>query len=188
MTNQTKSKSRRTMLLMAVAFLLPVILAKLALEGDWFNKAATNKGELMQPPLDFSIVYPKREKLWYLTYISDQPCDIQCELAIYSLNQIWVALGKDQDRISAVVAFSDAGQIEVAKRLKESEHLNFVGTSEADLGRMFQNQPINGIFVVDALGNLILRYPLHKEKQQAVLKSRDILADMRKLLKLSRIG
>lgn len=188
MTEQNKSNNRRTMLLLLVAFVLPVVLAKFALEGDWFNKAATNKGELMQPPLDFSIIHPEREKKWYLTYISDRPCDTQCELAVYSLNQIWVALGKEQDRVTTAVLFSDPNQIAIAKKSVEMDILNFGAVEQADLERMFQNQAINGIFIVDALGNLILRYPLHEEKQQAVLKSRDILADMRKLLKLSRIG
>lgn len=188
MTEQNKKNNRRTMLLLFVAFVVPVILAKLALEGDWFNKAATNKGQLMEPVLDFSIAYPEREKKWYLTYISDQPCLTQCELAVYSLSQLWVALGKEQDRVATAVLFTDPAQVEVAKASLEKDFLNYKTVENADLKRMFQNQPINGIFIVDALGNVILRYPLYEEKQEAVLKSRDILADMRKLLKLSRIG
>ncbi len=43
-------------------------------------------------------------------------------------------------------------------------------------------------FVADTLGNVILRYPLQTDKEQAILDSRDILSDMRKVLKLSRIG
>jgi hypothetical protein len=34
----------------------------------------------------------------------------------------------------------------------------------------------------------MLSYPLQIEQQQAVMSSRDLLADLKKLLKLSRIG
>jgi hypothetical protein len=34
----------------------------------------------------------------------------------------------------------------------------------------------------------MLRYPLQEQQEQAVMHSRDILADLKKLLKLSRIG
>jgi hypothetical protein len=34
----------------------------------------------------------------------------------------------------------------------------------------------------------MLRYPLYQLRQDAVMGSRDVLSDLRKLLKLSRIG
>ncbi|UAA38871.1 hypothetical protein KIH87_00390 [Paraneptunicella aestuarii] len=188
MTDQKIKANRRIMLLLAVTFIVPVVLAKFALEGDWFNRAATNKGTLMQPALDFSLLYPERDKKWYISFITDKPCDSQCELALYSLNQVWVALGKEQDRVNTAVIVSDNEQAEVVKQSEFAHHLTISQVDKATMEQVFQKEPINGLFIVDALGNIILRYPLNEEKQQAVLKSRDILADMRKLLKLSRIG
>ena len=42
--------------------------------------------------------------------------------------------------------------------------------------------------LVDTLNNAMLRYPTYEDKKAAVQSSRDILADVKKLLKLSRIG
>jgi hypothetical protein len=41
---------------------------------------------------------------------------------------------------------------------------------------------------VDTLNNGMLKHPLYKNKEEAVQGSRLILSDVRKLLKLSRIG
>ena len=46
-----QKKSRRVMLLVAGAFLAPIILAKLALMQGWFNYGVTNKGSLITTEL-----------------------------------------------------------------------------------------------------------------------------------------
>ena len=40
------------MMMLVAVFVIPVLLAVLALKGDWFNKAATNRGELLTPPVE----------------------------------------------------------------------------------------------------------------------------------------
>ena len=180
--------NKRTFILLVLVFVVPVILAKLALEGNWFNKAATNKGELLVTPLDFSLLYPEREKKWYLAYISNQPCQNQCENALYSLSQIWTALGREQDRVETAILLTDEAQRNRARQLEGSPKLKFIPVSAEQVTSTFGQEEVEGIYIVDALGNVILTYPLHGDKQQAVMGSRDILADMRKLLKLSRIG
>ena len=40
-------KSRRSLLLVLAAFILPIILAKFALEQQWLNTGVTNKGTLL---------------------------------------------------------------------------------------------------------------------------------------------
>lgn len=182
------SNNRRTFILLVLVFAIPVILAKLALEGDWFNKGVTNHGELLTTPLEFSSLYPEREKKWYLTYISNKPCLNQCENALYSLSQIWTALGREQDRVATAVILTDEVQRNRARQLEGAPKLKFIPVSTDQVTLTFGSEQVEGIYIVDALGNIILTYPLHGDKQQAVLASRDILSDMRKLLKLSRIG
>lgn len=180
--------NKRTLVMLVLIFVVPVILAKLALDGDWFNKGVTNNGDLLSTPLDFDLLHPKREKKWYLTYISSRPCLNQCENALYSLSQIWTALGRKQDRVTTAIMLTDEAQRNIARRLEGSPKLQFVPVSTEQVTNAFGKTDVEGIYIVDALGNVILTYPLHGDKQEAVLASRDILSDMRKLLKLSRIG
>jgi alpha-acetolactate decarboxylase len=66
--------------------------------------------------------------------------------------------------------------------------IRIITADEQSVNQVFKDVKTNGIFIVDTLNNIILRYPTQNDQQEAVLHSRDILSDMRKVLKLSRIG
>lgn len=187
LATQTK-RNRQTMILLAMTFVIPIVLAKLALEGDWFNRAATNKGVLLDPVLDFAAVYPDRKPIWYISYITSEPCDEQCELALFSLNQIAVALRRERARVNTAVLVNSPEDLAAVASNEYAGGLNVLSVAAVELSSLFTEPSVEGLYVVDALGNIILRYPLQSTKDQAILRSRDILGDMRKLLKLSRIG
>ena len=44
-----QAKPKRSLLILMAAFIIPVVLAKLALDFNWFEQGATNKGALGQP-------------------------------------------------------------------------------------------------------------------------------------------
>ncbi|MCY7295727.1 hypothetical protein [Alteromonas sp. a30] len=188
MNNKNTVTQRRTVFLFLLVFVVPIALAKLALEGEWFNRAATNKGELIHQNVNLSQMYPAREKKWYLAYMSNQPCQKPCELALYSLQQVHTALGPEQDRVSTLALFTDENELSKAKHSEFAQHVFLEQTDSQPLSPLLRNEKLNDIFIIDTLGNVVLRYPVHAEKQGAVMASRDMLADMRKLLKLSRIG
>lgn len=176
-------------LIFVAVFLLPVILAKLALDNGWFNQAATNKGALIQPPLDMSSLQTsEQEPKWKLVYVLPAECDKRCENALYSILQVWSALGKHSDRAEAVVISHLASQPEKLAELKENSKARIIETSEQNIKKIFKNSDTEGVFIADTLNNVILKYPLQADTEQAVLDSRDILSDLRKVLKLSRIG
>ena len=152
-------------LLLAAVFILPVILAKLALENGWFNQAATNKGELLSPPIDMSVLQiSTQQPKWKLLYILPEICALECENAHENSN------------------------IEQLALLKDKQNIRLFNTNLKSLQQVFKENITDGIFIADTLDNVILRYPLQIDQEQAILHSRDILADMRKVLKLSRIG
>lgn len=177
------------MLLLASVFVLPVLLAKLALDNDWFNQAATNKGELLSPPVDMRILQTSElEPKWKLVYVLPESCAVECENALYIIAQVRSALGKESDRAEVVVITHEKSNSEQLVLLKEKRHIRLLGTDLKNLQQVFKDNSTDAIFVADTLSNVILRYPLQTDKEQAILKSRDILSDMRKVLKLSRIG
>lgn len=183
-----KKTNKSTLLLLALAFLLPVGLAKLALENDWFNRASTNKGELLEPSFSIQPLLADQEPKWRLMYRLPQQCNVQCDNALYSIKQVHQALGKHMGRATTLVIASDDSDQDTLATLSDDSTINLLKVQQQNVNQVFKDAPADGIFLVDTLGNVILRYPLQQEKQQAVLKSRDVLADLRKLLKLSRIG
>ena len=183
------NQNKKSMLLLAVVFILPVMLAKLALDYDWFNRGATNKGELLDPVLDFTAAYPQQadNTHWRLVYVVPASCDEACHNALFSINQVWLALGRETDRVKALAVVTEASDLpaDMAEKYRNVESLS---VNLQTVEKMFNPVGTDGIFIVDTLQNVILRYPLQAEQQQAVMHSREILSDVKKLLKLSRIG
>ena len=183
-----KTSNRITAILLVLVFALPLVLAKFALEGDWFNRGATNRGTLLEPPIELESLLKKDKPLWRIVYALPEVCDNRCENALYSVNQVWLASGKEKPRIEPTLIVTESSNPQKLSEITVNAEWLVVNTSDEYLTKVFNKQAVSGIFVADTLGNIILRYPLQNEQQQAVLKSRDILADLKKLLKLSRIG
>lgn len=185
----TKKNNKTMMLLLAAVFILPVILAKLALDYGWFNQGVTNKGELISPPIDVSVLQePQQEPKWKLIYVLPQVCTLECENALFSIAQVHSALGKESDRAEVVVISHEESNIEQLALLANKPNIRLISTDLNSLQQLFKDASTDGIFIADTLNNVFLRYPLQIDKEQAILHSRDILSDMRKVLKLSRIG
>jgi hypothetical protein len=182
------NSSKKGVIALVIVFAVPVILAKLALELDWFNRGATNKGELLDPILQINEVDQPSEPKWRILYVLPSDCADECTNALYSLTQVWQALGKESDRAESLVISTELSDDSPIKDLEAHQVIRLLKSNSQSVNQVFKDTSTDGIFVVDTQGNIILRYPLQKEQQEAVLRSRDILADMRKLLKLSRIG
>ncbi|MDF2179253.1 hypothetical protein P2G88_13415 [Aliiglaciecola sp. CAU 1673] len=180
--------NKRTLIVLLVVFVVPVLLAKLALEMEWFNRGATNKGQLLDPALSLASLGLPTPPKWRLLYVVPVNCGSDCENALFSIHQVWQALGKEQDRAEAVAVVTAESDTTIQSKLAQLPHVHIQKSDTQNVNEVFKDAGANGIFLSDTLGNVILRYPLEQEQQNAVLGSRDILADLRKLLKLSRIG
>ncbi|GAB5381807.1 MAG: hypothetical protein Alis3KO_23050 [Aliiglaciecola sp.] len=188
MSEVSTKKSIKTPALLFVVFVLPVVLAYMALTFNWFNKASTNRGELLAEPLDMNLLGVEMEPKWRLLFVMPEVCEQTCENALYSINQIWVASGKASDRVEPLVLrYPESEKLENTE-MNNHPTLKVLNTDRQNVNKVFKDGATDGIFIVDTLGNIILRYPLKQQQEDAIQQSRDILADLRKLLKLSRIG
>lgn len=186
--SEVKGNSKKSLLVLVAVFIIPVIAAKLALDNDFFNRGSTNKGQLLNPIIDTTLLLADASPKWRLVYAIPGDCDAQCENAIFSIHQVWLALGKESDRAEAVVFVTNASDKKAIAQLASQPNLIRVSTSESDLKQVFGDVEKDAIFVVDTLNNAMLKYPLMATQEDAILHSRDILSDLKKMLKLSRIG
>lgn len=168
---------------LVLMFALPAIVAKTVLTQHWYQSGVTNKGELIAPVATFEslgLTNPFQHSQWQLGYVIPAQCDEFCQQQVYLLGQSHIALGKYQQRVQPVLlmtAQSDA--IEVA---------------EDTYAQMVVNQDFEQIVhpfeyvIVDPLGQLVMRYPRAETSSELISQSKGLLADLRKLLKLSRVG
>ncbi len=166
--NQT-TKSNLTLWLILAVCVLPII-ASTALYYLWTPTRFVNHGELLDPvPLaGLAFARTEGEKFdfaelngrWVFLSIDDGACDDYCANKLYLMRQIRLTQGKDADRIERVWLVRD-GQRPSVETLAEYEGTHTIALANADGLDPF---PADGkrtdyIFLIDPLGNLMMRYP-----------------------------
>jgi hypothetical protein len=121
---------------------------------------------------------------WTLVYVGNGSCDASCRQALYVMRQTRLALGTDMTRIARVFLVSGSC---CAREYLAREHAGLVvleatGTQGARLlGEFPSGDSAHSLFVVDPLGNLMMRYDVRRSPG-------GLLLDLKKLLGLSSIG
>ena len=167
-------------------------LYKSARNQDLSQLGTTNKGTLIYPPaqLKEDLLIQHWDAKWNLFIIYDQECDQQCEDALYKSRQVRIALGKEAGRIVChVVSISDSidGRTDA---LLNKEYPNFKKTfltEPESISKLFkvtqalQKEAISYIFLADPNGNIMMYFTPENS-------GKDMITDLKKLLKLSNIG
>ena len=155
----------------------------------------TNFGDLIEPqrPVpDLRLSAPdgaafKFESLrgrWVLLQFDSGQCDAACLDKLYALRQQRTMTGKDRERIERVWLIGDAAALPAALAQ------DYAGTialraDPAELGAVFPVETgrrlQDYLYVIDPLGNLMMRFPATGEPAR-------IRKDLGRLLKASRVG
>jgi hypothetical protein len=193
---QARARGRRNFLLIAAMFLLPVIVVfVLYYGGVWSPKGSSAKGELIDParPLAFAGLRYSDGKpaglesfqdKWTLIYIGDGACDPACRTALTYARQTRVAVGKDMDRVQRVFLATDhcCDRSYLDAEQQGLIALDASSSEAAALLAQFPGERRTSIYIVDPLGNLMMRHDASR------VINKDLLSDLKKLLKLSHIG
>lgn len=184
--NTPNGKNRKNLLLMLLAFALPVILAKFALEYQWLDVGVTNKGTLLSEELTLEklgINDAELEGQWLILYNLPTQCDEYCEKAMETVHNTYVALGKEMPRITPVALYQQLFSNAQMQQLSKSQWRLLAMPSEA---KQSIAQP--QILIVDPLGNVFLSHELPADSALLPQFGKQIMADMKKLLKYSKVG
>lgn len=178
-----KWKGRLILLSLVFMFALPALLAKTVLVNHWYQSGVTNKGQLIEPSVSYQslgLVNPLLNQSWQLAYVVPEQCDDFCHRQLYLLRQSHVALGKYQQRVTPVVLMTPHSD----NRVLGDYDFNPIEVSQAFVEQISEFE----VVIVDPLGTLVMRYPKVGNASELAVQSKDLLADLRKLLKLSRVG
>ncbi|NCX13527.1 MAG: cytochrome C oxidase subunit I, partial [Betaproteobacteria bacterium] len=132
---------------------------------------------------------------WVLLTSDSPRCDEACAKRLYLIRQIRLTQGKDKERVERVLLLSEPGKaafvvegVESLEKVHEGMHqlylepekrarLMGIATGELAAGTV----PDKGIFLVDPLGHVMMRFP--EDPDPSRMKK-----DLSKLLKWSRVG
>lgn len=118
---------------------------------------------------------------WILLHADAGGCDTACQAKLFNMRQVRLAQGKDKDRIERLWVLLDGEPGAELARLVDGAVL----ARSAD-GAFVNALPAAGavrdhVYLVDPLGNLVLRFPKDAEPKR-------MIKDLQRLLKYSRIG
>lgn len=122
---------------------------------------------------------------WTLVHVLGAECDVACRRRLHDLRQVHDALGEDRVRVARIALAGDGADTPgLASILDDHPRLTVLRThGDGPLaGQLSPEAGATGdVFVVDPLGNVVLRYGSAAEPS-------GMLDDLEKLLRLSRIG
>lgn len=183
---ERKRKNRRLFIGIALAFILPLAGAKLILSMGWYTPGVTNKGELLQPPIEVSPgEHAQLPATWRLAYRVPDPCDDACINGLYVINQTDLALGRDSSRVTPV-AIQATEQIRNLPQLSSDSRMVYLTLPE--LHGQLAELPADSLYIIDPAGFVIMRYDGSADRSVVIQRGRDMLDDLKKLLKMSRVG
>ena len=198
-------KNRMTLIALFAMFIAPVAIAYVAYFNGWFAAASKNNGELLTRESVLDIEDFKFERAdgsmitgkefetlyWWLIPVDPLGCNSAClQLNIYTVNQTYLGLGKEAKRLNPLLVLPYGSQANLENfpmAFSEFSHVGVKALAESKSG-LNKDLPANFIYLVDPLGNIILRYPLVEEEAQAARKSRELREDLLRLFKYSRLG
>ncbi len=121
---------------------------------------------------------------WVMLQIAGAACDAACHGRMTKMRQLRLMQGKDMDRIERVWLITDNEQVETMT-IREFEGIHML---RVDATKLKAWLPVDApavvedhIYMIDPLGNLMLRFPKDSDPNKMV-------KDINKLLRASSIG
>lgn len=190
----SKAPGRRILWGMLIVFALPIIAAKLILSQHWYQSAVTNHGIFLEPPVfyhDFNLTNPAPHQ-WQIAYLLPEQCEQLCQQQLHLLKQSHIALGKDQPRVMPVVLVPFQTNEISQPVVSDIQQMGFVVYQSSDIQAALMQGELGiaeqDYVLVDPRGQWVMRYPSVQSTQELPSELKGLLADLRKLLKLSRVG
>jgi hypothetical protein len=188
--------ARRAILLVVLILALPFVLGFALYYFGWRPSSTGNYGELLQPPPrlpERGLLRPDGRELpasefkgkWLLVLAGDGPCDPVCRQRLHDLRQVQVSLNKEMGRLRRVWLGDGTGRDPAMADLRRDyPDLLIAAPAPGAAGegwRTALDASPPRIYIVDPLGNVILRYPDSPD-------IKGVRKDVERLLKYSWVG
>jgi hypothetical protein len=180
----TAKRGRLQLLLLALVFFGPLVVAIAMYYTGGARGASVNYGAVLDPPvtLDAKLHFDTDTRgRWTLLLLPEGDCGEACANTLIDMRQIRLATGREIERIERMIVL-EAPLPQDTLDLHPGLRVMVSGDALTDsLISAMERLKRDQLYIMDPIGNVILAYPLQPERKP-------FLKDLRKLLKLSRIG
>ena len=193
---------KKNFVIAMLIFLTPILV--ILSSTIWYYSGASlpdgrvNNGQLLSPPIDvgkLGVTYDYQpfnietiERDWMIFQFIKGDCSLICDDAAYVARQANIALNRESIRVSRFLLSDSDKNFDILEKYKPLNHAIYSESSW--ITKEFESQNINpfeegSLFVVDPLGNIIMFYGPKEDKNE---NFKQILEDLKKLLRVSKIG
>jgi hypothetical protein len=158
--------------------------------------ARTNYGDLIEPQRPIPALHLQTldgrafdatslKGKWMMLMVADGTCADACKDRLYHLRQVRLTTGKDRDRIARVWLIPDREPLSTMV-IREYDGTEMLRANQKEIAAWLDGGDRDGayrehIYIVDPLGNLMMRFPVNADPNKTK-------RDLAKLLRASRIG
>ena len=190
------SRSRRRLVLLGLLFFGPMIVSWLFIRfgSGLVELQSTTYGELVSPVITLGefqlpenvVGLENLQGIWTLLYPVKGECGVTCEQLLHDTRQVRTALAKEMPRLQRVVLWQDAlegAELPIDDPARHPALRTFRGNAVelSPLWRQLPDNPEQSLYLIDPMGNVMMRYPLDFE-------GKPLLKELNFLLKNSVLG
>lgn len=193
----SSSRALRSLAIIVALFAVPLGVAYVLRDVvGWSPAGHVNHGQLIEPARTLPEVTLPSIKggepvanpfmgHWSLVHVDSGHCDEKCQYALYVMHDIRIDLGRNLSRVHGVYLVTGGAccdHVLTERRDPRLTVLDASGSAARKLVDTFPGGDLDAtIFIVDPLGNLMMRYDSRHEPM-------GLLEDLQRLLRLSQIG
>lgn len=190
--NKQKGSSRWVVLAMLASFTLPFMIGQLAYEQQWVGGSETNKGQLITPPLALRDQLLPGDQLllggrWWLSYVVPDDCQAACKQTMATLPRLQETLGRERSRVGLLLIKTEKSMPIGLPKASDDVRIVTVNSQQLDTLKLTTSSRSPWL-IMDPQGWVMLRYEPPVTKPEALSSAQNLLDDLKKLLKASRIG
>jgi hypothetical protein len=165
--------------LLAAFFILPVAASWFAWRFELVPGTSANYGTLLPPrPVPQASVAALKGR-WVLVQFDGGACSQWCERKLYIMRQLRRAQGKDMQRVERLWLLTDS--VQPRAQLLAAIEGTVVAPAPAGADFPAEGTVLDHIYLVDPLGNLMMRFPRDPDPVR-------MIKDLQRLLKVSSFG
>ena len=185
-----KTKSRITLLVIILVLCSPVFIATTYyLMG--FRPGSMNYGDLLEVQklkgdginqIDNTIFRMKElHGKWTMVTIDSGECNEACQSKLYYMRQVRIAQHNEKDRVGRLWLIDDNKTVS-DELLEEYKGTLFINAKDSEIVKAIETEEVhrNHIYLVDSMGNLMMRFPEELEPKR-------INEDIKRLLNVSQL-
>jgi hypothetical protein len=174
-------RGRVKLALLLALFSIPLVAAWAVYVSGWASGSASNYGSLLPPRLLEDPAFVALRGKWILVQLDGAACDAGCEKKLYYMRQARRAQGRQMNRVERLWIVTGPGA--PAPALLSAIEGTHLAHGDAKLVAAFPSERAasDHIYLVDPLGNLMLRFPRDPNPSK-------MIKDLERLLKYSGFG